>query len=49
VPILDRRDLGGGRQLAGPAIVTDSVATTWVAQGWSARLDRVGNLRLRRT
>ena len=45
-PVLPRAALAG-REIAGPAIVTDRDATTWVAAGWSARLDPHGHLLLR--
>jgi N-methylhydantoinase A len=43
-----REDLGKDRDLAGPAIIADAFATTWLAPGWRARPDPVGNLTLRR-
>jgi N-methylhydantoinase A len=46
-PELPRAALAG-REIAGPAIVTDRDATTWVAAGWSARLDPHGHLLLTR-
>jgi N-methylhydantoinase A len=47
VPVLQRGQIpGDARPLTGPAIVVDPVATTWLAEGWTARLDRVGNLLL---
>jgi N-methylhydantoinase A len=45
---LSREDLGRGRELSGPAIIADALATTWLAPGWRARLDHVGNLMLER-
>jgi len=48
VPVLTRAAVAAGAGQPGPAIVADPVATTWVAPGWSARTDVVGNLRLRR-
>ncbi|NCA70350.1 MAG: hydantoinase/oxoprolinase family protein [Sphingobacteriia bacterium] len=46
VPILSREALTQGHQLSGPAIITDALATTWLAPGWVAWLDAVGNLLL---
>lgn len=37
-----------GQELTGPAIVTETVATTYVAAGWRCRLDDYRNLLLRR-
>jgi N-methylhydantoinase A len=47
VPVWTREDVPA-TGITGPAIVADSVATLWVAPGWTTRLDRVGNLRLDR-
>jgi N-methylhydantoinase A len=43
-----REDLGQGHGLLGPAIIADALATTWLAPGWRADLDPVGNLMLQR-
>jgi N-methylhydantoinase A len=43
-----RAVLRGGQVLQGPAIVAEQVATTWLAPGWQALVDAVGNLRLSR-
>jgi N-methylhydantoinase A len=43
-----REDLGTGHELIGPAIIADALATTWLAPGWRADLDAVGNLMLQR-
>jgi N-methylhydantoinase A len=48
VPVYQREALAGTSQIPGPALVADSVATVWVAPGWRAGLDPVGNLWLRR-
>ena len=48
VPVLERAHLADGRSITGPAMVADSVATLWVAPGWTAGLDPIGNLRLER-
>ena len=47
VPILERGDVARVASLAGPALIIDPVATTWLAPGWEGRLDAVGNLVLR--
>ncbi len=46
VPVYDRARLGAGQRLAGPALITEQVSTTWLAPGWSARVDEHGNLLL---
>ncbi len=47
-PLLRRRDLAPGQQLAGPLVIAEDTATTVVDPGWQARVDRQGNLRLTR-
>jgi N-methylhydantoinase A len=46
VPVYRRSMLALGADVEGPALVLDEVATTWLAPGWRARRDRVGNLLL---
>ncbi|HSH30834.1 MAG TPA: hydantoinase/oxoprolinase family protein, partial [Thiohalobacter sp.] len=46
VPVHARAALGAGQRLAGPALITETVATTWVAPGWACEVDRWGNLLL---
>lgn len=48
LPVYAREALIGASQIAGPAVVTDAVATIWLAPGWRAHTDPVGNLWLRR-
>jgi N-methylhydantoinase A len=48
VPIQARAGLCRGQHVEGPAVVTEALATTWVAPGWTATVDAVGNLRLTR-
>ncbi|MDZ7751904.1 MAG: hydantoinase/oxoprolinase family protein [Gammaproteobacteria bacterium] len=43
-----RDEMEPGQELAGPAIVSEAVATTYVAPGWRCRLDDYRNLVLRR-
>jgi N-methylhydantoinase A len=43
-----REEIGKGHELLGPAIIADALATTWLAPGWRADLDEVGNLMLQR-
>jgi N-methylhydantoinase A len=39
-----RHELEPGAGLAGPCVVEERTATTFVPEGWSARTDRLGNL-----
>ncbi len=48
VPLLERASLAPGFTTAGPAIITEQVATSWLAPGWSLRVDKWGNLLLSR-
>ncbi len=48
VAVWTREALPADRVLAGPLIVTDATGTTWIAPGWSLRVDELGNLRLAR-
>lgn len=48
VPVWRRSDLSPGALVHGPSLVVEEVATTWLAPGWSAEVDTVGNLRLDR-
>ncbi|MFO7764283.1 MAG: hydantoinase/oxoprolinase family protein [Wenzhouxiangellaceae bacterium] len=45
VPVMQRAALAD-REIPGPAIVTDTDATTWVAGGWTATLHRGGHVLL---
>jgi N-methylhydantoinase A len=47
--VYDRRTLGAGDQIAGPAIIEQDDTTTVLLPGWSARADALGNLHLERT
>ncbi len=46
VPVWPRAALPIAEALAGPLIVTDAVATTYVAPDWVMRRDRYGNMML---
>lgn len=46
VPIYVREALAEGQVVMGPALLTETVSTTWLAPGWQCRVDRVGNLLL---
>lgn len=43
-----RADLASGALIAGPARIEEDGATTWVAEGWSARIDGHANIVLGR-
>jgi N-methylhydantoinase A len=43
-----REALGPGQQVTGPALITETVSTTFVAPGWAAQMDDSGNLLLSR-
>ena len=49
VPVWPRAALAAGRELHGPAVVTEAVSTLYLAPGWRATVDRVGNLDLDQT
>lgn len=49
VPCYPRSQLQLGEQLHGPALICESVSTTWLAAGWQAQLNAQGHLLLRRT
>jgi len=46
VPVYRRGELAVGQRLDGPTIVTETVATTWIAPDWRCENDRWGNLML---
>lgn len=46
--ITARDSLASGVAIDGPALITETVSTTWLAPGWRARSDSVGNLLLER-
>ncbi len=48
-PFYDRALLCAGQEIAGPAVITDAVATTVVEPGWSATVSVDESLILRRT
>lgn len=47
VPVLRRADLGDTGPMPGPAVILDTVSTTWLAAGWIVRPDVLGNLHLK--
>lgn len=46
--IWNRADLQAGQRITGPALITETVATAYLAPGWHCRVDDVGNLLLQR-
>jgi N-methylhydantoinase A len=46
VPVFNRHELAAGDTIAGPAIITELSATTYLDTGWHAGPDEFGNLRL---
>jgi N-methylhydantoinase A len=46
VPVYDRAALGAGDRFAGPAIITQLDATTFVEPGWSGEVHAGGALLL---
>ncbi|OOZ39904.1 hypothetical protein BOW53_09905 [Solemya pervernicosa gill symbiont] len=47
VACYQRDALAAGSELSGPALITETVSTTWLAPGWHCRVDGYGNLLLR--
>ena len=43
-----RGDLVAGQEIRGPALISEEVATSWVAAGWTMTVDETGNLQLSR-
>ena len=48
VPVWRREGLQAGQRISGPALITETVATTYLPAGWHCRVDDTGNLRLER-
>ena len=46
VPVIDRKQLAPGHSFQGPALITDSISTTWLESGWKLRVDKNLNLLL---
>ena len=46
VPVYKREQLVVGEILQGPALITEKVSTTWLAQGWQVYLHQSGSLLL---
>ncbi len=48
VAILEREKLPAGQRIDGPALITETVATTFIDSGWQCQVDNYGNLLLKR-
>lgn len=46
VPLYQRDELCVGQRFSGPAVMVETVSTTWIAAGWSCTVDACGNLML---
>jgi len=46
ITVIERAGLQVGQIINGPALVTETSATTWLAEGWRAEIDVAGNLKL---
>ena len=46
VSVYQRQQLQMGQCIQGPALIVEMTSTTWLDEGWSAEVDRVGNLML---
>jgi N-methylhydantoinase A len=44
--VFARQDLVSGQKLCGPALITETVSTTYLAPGWHCEVDAIGNLLL---
>ncbi|PCJ47289.1 MAG: hydantoinase [Moraxellaceae bacterium] len=42
--IYQREQLAPGQHIQGPALIAETVSTTFIAAGWSGRIDPVGNI-----
>lgn len=49
VPVYERRTLGAGSPIQGPALVVEQVSTTLIGAGWQGSMDAFGNLLLSRS
>lgn len=48
VPVYSRDELVSGQRINGPALITETVSTTWLASGWRCEVEGHGNLMLSR-
>jgi N-methylhydantoinase A/oxoprolinase/acetone carboxylase beta subunit len=47
--VIERSDLQPGDSFSGPRLITEAYATTYLAKGWAAKVDKWGNLPFRKT
>ena len=43
-PVYARNEFAAQQVIQGPALITETVSTTWLAPGWKATVDEIGNL-----
>ncbi len=48
VPVYARAELAPGQAISGPALITETIATTMLEPGWQLSVDRWGNLQLQK-
>ena len=46
VPVYHRNELAATQTVKGPALITETVSSTYLASGWYAEVDKMGNLLL---
>jgi len=44
VPVMRRDSLSAQQVIVGPALITETVSTTFIQQGWEGEVDHIGNL-----
>jgi len=44
VPVIDRKLLSPGSVIFGPALITETISTTWLEPGWQLEIDQALNL-----
>lgn len=49
VAVINRAGLQVAQTITGPALITETSSTIWLAKGWQAETDEVGNLKLENT
>jgi len=48
VKVFERNTLSAGQVIEGPALITETISTTFVDASWQLRVDRIGNLLLQK-
>lgn len=48
VPVFERDNLSSGEKIIGPALITETVSTTYLAEGWKCEVDTSGCLMLKK-